>query len=91
MQQAASSLYAARQDVEQERKHIAALIGSARTQDKQLKWLLWTGGIALIFGLLASPVFARFLPFGLDGQVAAFIMRGDRAHAGAALLPGFTE
>jgi hypothetical protein len=62
------------------------MIGSARSQDKQLKWLLWTAGIALLFGLLISPVFARLLPFGLDGQVAAFIMRGDRLEAGAALM-----
>jgi hypothetical protein len=86
MQEASSKLYAARRGFEQEREQLAAIIGSERAQDKQLKWLLWTGGIALLLGLLAAPVFARLLPFGLDGQVAAFIMGGDRAHAGAALL-----
>lgn len=62
------------------------MIGTARRQDQQLKWLVWTGAIALSFGLLSAPVFARRLPFGLDGQVAAFIMRCDRWHAGEALM-----
>jgi hypothetical protein len=48
--------------------------------------LAWTGAVALVLGLLASPVFARLLPFGLDGQVAAFIMQTDRWNAGAALM-----
>lgn len=69
-----------------EQQTLAGLIGSAHTQDKQLKWLLWTGGIALLLGLLASPIFARLLPFGLDGQVAAFILEADRWHAGATLM-----
>jgi hypothetical protein len=86
MQQAASSLYAARQDVEQERAHIAALIGSARTQDKQLKWLLWTGIVALLCGLLASPAFARLLPFGWNESVAVSILGTDRWNAGQQLM-----
>ena len=73
-------------DSRQVRQEIAGLIGTARRQDQQIKWLVWTGTLALAFGLLSSPVFARLLPFGLDGQVAAFIMRGDRWHAGQALM-----
>jgi hypothetical protein len=73
-------------DSRQARQDLAGVIGTARRQDQQLKWLVWTGAIALAFGLLSSPVFARLLPFGLDGQVAAFIMRGDRWHAGEALM-----
>jgi hypothetical protein len=48
--------------------------------------LLWTAGIAFLFGLLASPIFARLLPFGLDGRVAAYILQADRWGAGAALI-----
>jgi hypothetical protein len=48
--------------------------------------LVWTATLALAFGLLSAPVFARLLPFGFDGHVAAFIMRGDRWHAGEALM-----
>ena len=62
------------------------MIGTARRQDQQLKWVVWTGAIALAFGLLGAPVVARLLPFGLDGHVAAFIMRGDRWHAGQVLM-----
>jgi hypothetical protein len=42
------------------------------------------GAVAL--GLLISPLFARLLPFGLDGRVASFILHADRWNAGAALM-----
>ena len=42
--------------------------------------------LALLVGLLISPLFARLLPFGLDGWVAAFILHTDRWNAGAALM-----
>jgi hypothetical protein len=42
--------------------------------------------VAVILGLLISPLFARLLPFGLEAQVAAFILRADRWNAGAALM-----
>lgn len=73
-------------DSRQVRQELAGVISTARKQDQQLKWLVWTGAIALAFGILSAPVFARLLPFGLDGQVAAFIMRADRWHAGEALM-----
>ena len=44
------------------------------------------GAGALVLGFLISPMLATFLPFGLDARVAAFIMRTDRWHAGAALM-----
>ena len=69
-----------------ERRELAGLIGSVRGLREQREWLVWTGAVALLLGLLISPVFARLLPFGLDGQVAAFIMQADRWNAGAALM-----
>jgi hypothetical protein len=69
-----------------ERRELAAMIGTMRGQWKQWKWLGWTGGAAFFLGLLISPVFARVLPFGWDGHVAAFIMHGDRWGAGTALM-----
>ena len=48
--------------------------------------LLWTGDIAVLLGLLAAPIFAQLLPFGWDGEVAAFIMRADRWRARGALM-----
>jgi hypothetical protein len=86
MREAVANLHHATTAAERERGELVGLIGSARAQDKQLKWLLWTGGIALLFGLLVSPVFARLLPFGLDGRVAAFILQADRWEAGAGLM-----
>jgi hypothetical protein len=65
---------------------LSAIIGSARTQDKQIKGLMWTGGIALLFGVLASPIFAHLLPFGWDGRVAAIVMNADRWTAGSTLM-----
>jgi hypothetical protein len=86
MREAVASFYQATKAAERERDELAGMIGAARAQDKQLKWLLWTAGIALLFGLLVSPVFARLLPFGLDGRVAAYILQADRWGAGAALM-----
>jgi hypothetical protein len=48
--------------------------------------LLRTGGVAVLFSLLAAPIFARLLPFGIDGRMAATIMGADRWTAGAALM-----
>src|SRR5579859_1546847 len=70
----------------QERRELAAMIGTMRGQRKQWEWLGWTGITAFILGLLISPVFARVLPFGWDGQVAAFIMNSDRWNAGTELM-----
>ena len=67
-------------------QHLAGVIGVARRQDQQLKWVVGTGAAALIVGLLISPILARLLPFGLDGRVAASILRGNRWEAGAALM-----
>jgi hypothetical protein len=80
------SLDTAVRAAESERRELASLIGSMRGQRQQWKWLAWTGGAALLLGFLISPIFARWLPFGWDGQVAAFIMRADRWRAGAALM-----
>jgi len=69
-----------------ERRELAAMIGTMRGQWKQWEWLGWTGIGAFILGLLISPMFARVLPFGWDGHVAAFILNADRWNAGAALM-----
>jgi hypothetical protein len=86
MREAAEKMYSATTAAERERQALTGLIGSARTRDKQLRWLAWTGGVALLVGLLASPILARLLPFGLDGRIAAYILQADRWHAGQALM-----
>ncbi len=86
MQKSARELDGAKVAAVAERRELAAMIGTMRGQWKQWEWLGWTGGAAFILGLLISPVFARMLPFGWDGHVAAFIMHGDRWGAGSALM-----
>jgi hypothetical protein len=71
-----------------ERHELAAMIGTMRGKWKQWEWLGWTGIAAFFLGLLISPMFARVLPFGWDGHVAAFIMNADRWDAGNALMKG---
>jgi hypothetical protein len=73
-------------DAEQERARLSGIIGQARTKDRQFKVLCWTGGVALAVGLLLSPFIARVLPFGLNGRVAALVMKEDRWKAGAELM-----
>lgn len=70
----------------QERRELVALIGTVRGQRKQREWLAWSGLGAFFLGLLISPAFARVLPFGWDGHIAAFIMNADRWSAGSALM-----
>ncbi len=69
-----------------EQRELASLIGSVRGLREQRESLVWTGAVALVLGLLISPVIARWLPFGLDGQIAAFIMQTDRWNGGARLM-----
>ena len=69
-----------------ERRELAAMIGTMHGKWKQWEWLGWTGIGAFFLGLLISPMFARVLPFGWDGHVAAFIMNADRWRAGSALM-----
>jgi hypothetical protein len=69
-----------------EQRELAAMIGTMRGKWKQLEWLAWTGLAAFFLGLLICPMFARVLPFGWNGQIAAFIMQADRWEAGQALM-----
>jgi hypothetical protein len=87
MRGAASRLDEATQTTYRHGQELARLIRAMREKRKQLEYLLWTGGAALLVGLLISPLLARVLPFGLDSRMAAFILKADdRWHAGTALL-----
>jgi len=70
----------------EERRELVMMIGTTRGKWKQWEWLAWTGIATFILGVVISPMCARALPFGWDGQVAAFIMNGDRWGAGSALM-----
>jgi hypothetical protein len=86
MREAVQKLDRAAQDAERERHQLTGLIGAVRKQDRQVRALCWTGGIALAVGLLVSPFVAGVLPFGGDSAVAAVIMKADRWNAGIALM-----
>jgi hypothetical protein len=86
MRESANRLDIALQAVRGHATELTALIGAARTQDLQMKWLIVTAATALLVGLLASPMLARLLPFGLDGRVAALAMGTDRWQAGGKLM-----
>ncbi len=86
LREAAQKLERASQEVDRERGRLAGLVGTMRGRKQQRNWLLWAGGGALLAGLILSPILSGWLPFGLDGRVAASIMGGSRWDAGAALM-----
>jgi len=86
IREAAQRLDRAAQEAERERSRLSGIIGQAWAQDRQFRLLCWTGGVALAVGLLLSPVVAGVLPFGLNGRVAALVMREDQWTAGNDLM-----
>ena len=92
MREAAHQLDQARRDTERTTHALVQVIGSARTQDRQRKWLMTTAALALVIGLVGSPFLGRLLPFGLDTRMASMVMGTDRWSAGDALMQaGNTE
>jgi Family of unknown function (DUF6118) len=86
IREAAQRLDRAAQEAERERSRLSGIIGQAWAQDRQFRLLCWTGGGALAVGLLLSPIVAGVLPFGLNGRVAALVMREDQWTAGSDLM-----
>lgn len=86
VREAAQRLDRAAQEAERERARLSAFIGQAWAQDRQLRLLCWTGGVAFAAGLLLSPIIASLAPLGLNTRVAALVMREDRWTAGEELM-----
>ena len=86
MNRAAGRIDAAAEAFKREQQNLTGVIGSVRTQRKQLEWLAITAAVALVAGLVLSPFAARLLPFGWDAGVAATILHADRWSAGQALM-----
>jgi hypothetical protein len=86
MRGALQGLQQATQAAEGDRRELAAMVGAARTQEAQVKVVAVFAGIALVVGLVLSPLFASALPFGLNGRIAALVMRDSRWNAGEALM-----
>lgn len=76
----------AARDTERQAQTLTTIIGAARAQDQQFKWLMVTGSLALVMGLIAAPFLARLLPLGLETRVAAAVMASDRWNAGETLM-----
>jgi hypothetical protein len=70
----------------QYQRELVQMVGTIRERREQWAWLVIGAGAALLVGILISPVLASWLPFGWDGQVAAYVMRADRWNAGGALM-----
>ncbi|MDZ4061048.1 MAG: DUF6118 family protein [Brevundimonas sp.] len=86
VREAAQRLDRAAQEAERERARLSGIVGQAWAQDRQVRLLFWTGGVAFAVGLLLSPIVASILPFGLNTRVAALVMREDRWTAGGELM-----
>jgi hypothetical protein len=86
IRETAQRLDQAARTVEEERARLAGIVGQAWAQDRQFKLLCWTAGIAVAAGLVLSPLIVSLLPFGLNGRVAALVMRADRWTAGEDLM-----
>ncbi len=86
MRDAAGALQAATQEQNRVRGELAGMIGTMRGQDSQWNRVFYTGLVACVAGILLSPFLASVLPFGLNGQVAALVMRDSRWGAGWDLL-----
>ncbi|OYV47889.1 MAG: hypothetical protein B7Z77_11525 [Acidocella sp. 20-58-15] len=68
-------------------RELADMIGTLRGQASQWNRVFYTGLVAYVAGLLLSPFFASYLPFGWDGTVASIVMdQPDRWDTGWALL-----
>jgi hypothetical protein len=83
---AAQQLQRATQEIEQERSQLVRLIGTVRYGGQQRHVLAWTGSLALVAGLLLSPLLMRSLPVSLNSHVAAFVLGEDRWGAGSVLM-----
>lgn len=86
VRQAAQQLQRATQEVEQERSQLGRLIGAVRLRGQQRRVLAWAGSLALVTGLLLSPLLVRSLPVSLSSHVAAFVVGEDRWDAGSMLM-----
>jgi Family of unknown function (DUF6118) len=86
MGEAVRTLRGAAVDVQQEGERLGALIGTARSQDKQWNTLIVSGVTAFIAGIVLCPFLVRLLPFGLDEHIAALALHQDRWNGGAQLM-----
>ncbi|MDE2182623.1 MAG: hypothetical protein KGJ78_06330 [Alphaproteobacteria bacterium] len=76
----------AAQESDRERYNLAQMVGTLRGQQDQRVWLLMVGAVAFVIGFAAFPFVSRALPFGMNANIAAVIMKTDQWDAGIALM-----
>lgn len=86
VRETAEQLRYATQSVENEARRLAGLVGAGVAKGRQHQVLVWTAAVALVAGLLLSPVLVRSLPVALRSHVAAFLVKDDRWQAGEILM-----
>lgn len=86
LREAVQKFDGAARDFTHAQRELLQTVGTVRDRREQWQWLAVATVTALLVGILISPVLASWLPFGWDGQVAAYIMRADRWNAGGALM-----
>ncbi len=65
---------------------LTSILGHVRSRRQQARSSAIVAVVALISGLVASPLLARVLPFNLDTRIAATVLASDRWEAGVRLL-----
>ena len=92
MRDAAGKLHQATTAVDVDRRKLAQMIGTIRTQDKQRKWLIWTAVVGLVAGLVLFPLLGNILPISLSSRMAAITMgETNRWSVGRALIDAHHE
>lgn len=84
--EAAQKFERAAQEADRERYNLAQMVGTLRGQQDQRFWLMIIGATAFVIGFAAFPFVSRTLPFGMNADIAAVLMKADRWDAGIALM-----
>lgn len=86
IREAAQKFERASQEADRERYNLAQMIGTLRGKQDQRFWLVFVGITACVIGFMAFPFVIRALPFGINADIAATIMKADQWDAGIALM-----
>ncbi|MBU6472916.1 MAG: hypothetical protein KGL29_06695 [Alphaproteobacteria bacterium] len=86
IREAAQKFEHAAQEADRERYNLAHMVGTLRGKQDQRFWLMMVGAIAFVIGFAAFPFVSRALPFGMNANIAATIMKTNQWDAGIALM-----
>ncbi len=86
MRRAIDQLTETREAGHRTQQALGNILGDVRSRQQQARWLAIVAGVALMAGLLSSPLLASLLPFNLDTRIAGAMIASDRWRAGARLM-----